>query len=135
MDHDMMMTMARHSGAMHVARIKSSHVDRQGQRRDYRSVYLRRSFRDGGKVKHEQLANLSMLPADAIDAIEATLKGKRLVPVQEAFTITRSLPHGHVAAVTAMAHQLSLPALLGPSCRQRGLVLALMVSRVLRPDS
>jgi hypothetical protein len=120
---------------MHVARISSGHVDKSGQRREYRSVYLRRSFRDGGKVKHEQLANLSMLPAEAIDAIEATLKGKRLVPVQEAFTITRSLPHGHVAAVTAMAHQLGLPALLGPSCRQRDLVLALIVSRVLRPGS
>jgi Transposase DDE domain len=120
---------------MHVARISSGHVDKSGQRRVYRSVYLRRSFRDGGKVKHEQLANLSMLPAEAIDAIEATLKGKRLVPVQEVFTITRSLPHGHVAAVTAMAHQLSLPALLGPSCRQRDLVLALIVSRVLRPGS
>ena len=120
---------------MHVARISSGHVDKSGQRRVYRSVYLRRSFRDGGKVKHEQLANLSMLPAEAIDAIEATLKGKRLVPVQEVFTITRSLPHGHVAAVTAMAQQLGLPALLGPSCRQRDLVLALIISRVVRPAS
>src|SRR5712675_1197013 len=127
--------MANRPGGMHVARISSGHVDKSGQRRVYRSVYLRRSFRDAGKVKHEQLANLSMLPAEAIDAIEATLKGKRLVPVQEVFTITRSLPHGHVAAVTAMAQQLGLPALLGPSCRQRDLVLALIVSRVLRPGS
>jgi hypothetical protein len=127
--------MVNRPGAMHVARISSGHVDKSGQRREYRSVYLRRSFRDGGKVKHEQLANLSMLPAEAIDAIEATLKGKRLVPVQEAFTITRSLPHGHVAAVTAMAHQLGFPALLGPPCRARDLVLALIISRVLRPGS
>src|SRR5260370_42252822 len=111
--------MANRPGAMHVARISSGHVDKSGQRRVYRSVYLRRSFRDGGKVKHEQLANLSMLPAEAIDAIEATLKGKRLVPVQEAFTITRCLPHGHVAAGAAMRPPLSLPPLLGPSCAQR----------------
>ena len=51
------------------------------------------------------------------------------------FTIARSLPHGHVAAVAAMAHQLGLPALLGPSCRSRDLVLALIVSRVVRPAS
>src|SRR5712675_1556549 len=127
--------MANRPGAMHVARITTGHVDKSGRRRQYRSVYLRRSFRDGGKVKHEQLANLSMLPAEAIDAIEATLKGKPLVPVEEAFTITRSLPHGHVAAVTAMARTLGLAALLGPPCRQRDLVLALIVSRVLRPGS
>ena len=55
--------------------------------------------------------------AEAVAAIEATLKGKRLVPAGEAVTITRSLPHGHVAAVAAMAHKLGLPALLGPACR------------------
>jgi hypothetical protein len=135
MDHGMMMTMARHSGAMHVARIKSSHVDRQGQRRDYQSVYLRRSFRDGGKVKHEQLANLSALPEPAITAIEAVLAGHPLAPVDARFQVSRSLPHGHVAAVWAQATALGLPALLGPAGRDRDLVMALIVSRVIRPSS
>jgi hypothetical protein len=129
------MVMARYRGAMHVARIRSSHVDRQGRRRDYESVYLRRSYRDGGRVKHEQLANLSPLPAHVVDAIEAALKGQRLVPADEAVTITRSLPHGHVAAVAALARQLRLPAVLGPACRERDLALALIISRVVRPDS
>jgi hypothetical protein len=120
---------------MHVARIKSSHVDQQGRRRDYESVYLRRSYRDAGKVKHEQVANLSPLPGHVIDAIEAGLKGERLVPAGQAVTIIRSLPHGHVAAVMAMARQLRLSALLGPACRERDLVLALIISRVVRPGS
>jgi len=120
---------------MHVARTPSKYVDTAGTVRRYESVLVRRSYRDGKKVRHETLANLSKLPADAIDAIEATLKGQRLVPAQEAFTITRSLPHGHVAAVTAMAHRLGLPALLGPACRSRDLVFALIVSRVVRPKS
>src|SRR6266853_612238 len=90
MNHDTIMTVTRHSGAMHVARIKSSHVDRQGRRRDYQSVYLRRSFRDGGKVKHEQLANLSALPEPATTAIEAVLAGHSLAPVDARFQITRS---------------------------------------------
>jgi hypothetical protein len=55
--------------------------------------------------------------------------------VGEAVTITRSLPHGHVAAVAAIAHQLGLPALLGPACRKRDIALALIVSRVIRPGS
>jgi hypothetical protein len=120
---------------MHVARIKSSHVDKAGRRRDYQSVYLRRSYRDGGKVKHEQLANLSALPEAAITAIEAVLAGATMVPAETVCTITRSLPHGHVAAVMAMARKLGWPALLGPACRQRDLVVALIVSRVLRPTS
>ena len=120
---------------MHVARIRGRHVDRQGRRRDYESRYLRRTYRDGGKVKHETLANLSGLPEQAVDAIEAALKGTPLVPAGQAVTITSSLPHGHVAAVHAMAARLGLPALLGPACRRRDLALALVVSRVVAPAS
>jgi hypothetical protein len=122
-------------GAMHVARNRRVYVTQSGEEKTYESVLLRRTFREGGKVKHETLANLKPLPADAVAAVEATLKGDRLVPAGSEFTITRSLPHGHVAAVAAMAHQLGLPGLLGPSCRARDLVLALVISRVVRPAS
>jgi hypothetical protein len=120
---------------MHVARIRGSHVDQQGRRREYESRYLRRTYRDGGKVKHETLANLSALPGQAVDAIEAALKGTVLAPAGEAVTITGSVPHGHVAAVHAMAAKLGLPALLGPACGQRDLALALIISRVVAPAS
>ena len=62
--------------AMHVARIKSSHTDKQGRRREYESRLLRRTYRDGGKVRHETLANLSRLPDHVVDAVEAALKGE-----------------------------------------------------------
>src|SRR6266508_40385 len=127
--------MSARGGGMHVARNKRTYVAKSGEERVYESVLLRRTFRDGGKVRHETLANLRALPDDAIAAIEATLKGQRLVPAEEAFTITRSLPHGHVAAVAAMAHKLGLAALLGPVCRERDLVLALIISRVVNPCS
>jgi hypothetical protein len=120
---------------MHVARIRGSHVDRQGRPRDYESRYLRRTYRDGGKVRHETLANLSGLPGQTVDAIEAALKGTPLVPAGQAVTITASLSHGHVAAVHAMAVRLGLPALLGPAGRPRDLALALIVSRVVAPAS
>ena len=107
--------MAARSGAMHVARNKRSYVAKSGERRVYESVLVRRTYRDGGKVRHETLANLSALPAEAVAAIEATLKGERLVPAGQAVTITGSLPHGHVAAAHAMARELGLPALLGPA--------------------
>ena len=120
---------------MHVARNKRTYVAKTGERRVYESVLVRRTYRDGGKVRHETLANLSALPAEAAAAVEATLKGQRLVPAAEAVTITRSVPHGHVAAVHAMAAKLGLPALLGPAGRARDLALALVISRVVSPAS
>jgi hypothetical protein len=127
--------MAAHGGVMHVARNRRTYTAKSGEQRVYESVLVRRTYRDGGKVRHETLANLSALPAEAVSAIEATLKGERLVPAGQAVTITGSLPHGHVAAVHAMARELSLPALLGPAGRQRDLALALIISRVTRPGS
>ena len=120
---------------MHVARIRSGYTDKEGQRREYESRYLRRTYRDDGKVRHETLANLSGLPETMIDSIEAALKGAALVPAARAVTILRSLPHGHVAAVHAMAVKLGLPALLGPACPERDLALALIISRVVAPAS
>ncbi len=120
---------------MHVARNRRTYVAKSGDQRVYESVLVRRTYRDGSKVRHETLANLSALPADAVAAIEATLKGERLVPPGQAVTITASLPHGHVAAVHASAVKLGLPALLGPACAERDLALALVISRVVAPAS
>jgi hypothetical protein len=114
---------------------KTGYVDKQGRRRDYSSAYLRRTYREAGKVKNETVANLSALPDHVIDLIDAGLKGKALVPAGEAVAITRSVPHGHVAAVHAMARKLGLPALLGPAGPQRDLALALVISRVAAPAS
>ena len=120
---------------MHVARIRSGYTDKEGRRHEYESRYLRRTYRDGARVKHETLANLSGLPEAVTDSIEAALKGTALVPAAQAATILRSLPHGHVAAAHAMAVKLGLPALLGPVCPERDLALALVISRVVAPAS
>jgi hypothetical protein len=128
--------MARNSGKVHVVRVrKTGYVDKQGRPRDYSSAYLRRTYREAGTVKNETVANLSALPDHVIDLVDAGLKGQQLVPAGEAVTITRSVPHGHVAAVHAMAAKLDLPALLGPAGRHRDLALALVISRVARPAS
>jgi hypothetical protein len=110
-------------------------VLRDGTERTYEWHLLRRSFRDSGKVRKETLANLSHLPPEAITAVRAVLAGKTLVDVDAAFEVTRSLPHGHAAAIHAMARQLGFPALLGPPGPQRDLAYALIISRVLRPAS
>src|SRR5580700_7719861 len=131
----MIVVMTAHGGAMHVARNRRTYTAKSGEQRVYESVLVRRTYRDGAKVRHETLANLSALPADAVAAIEATLKGERLVPAGQAVHITASVPHGHVAAVHAAAVQLGLAALLGPAGRPRDLALALIISRVAAPAS
>jgi hypothetical protein len=122
------------TGGMHVVRVRSRHTSKSGEAREYESRLLRRSFRKpDGKVGNETLANLSALPAAAVDAVEAVLKGKTLVEAGAAVSVTRSRAHGHVALVHAAAAQLGLPALLGPACRERDLAYALIVSRVVAP--
>ena len=120
---------------MHVETSRSHQVLRDGTERTYERHLLRRSFRDGGKVRKETLANLSQLPPDAVAAVRAVLAGKTLIDAGAALEVTRSLPHGHAAAVHAMARKLGFPALLGPPGPHRDLACALIISRVLRPAS
>jgi len=122
--------------AMHVARIRSRHTGKDGQEREYESRLLRRTYRDGDKVRHETIAKLSGLPDSVVDAVEAALKGEVLVPAGEAaVTVARSVPHGHVAAAWAMARKLGMPALLGPAGPERDLALGLVISRAVHPGS
>jgi hypothetical protein len=108
-------------------------VTDSGEPRVYETHLLRRTFREDGKVKHETLANLSALGAEQVEVLRRSLKGETFVSADAAATVLRSLPHGDVAAVMAMARSLGLPTLLGPACRQRDLALALIVSRVVHP--
>ena len=102
----------------------------------YTSHLLRRSYREGGKVRHENLGNLSHLPVEIIDVIRAMLAGRRLVDLDEDFEICRSLPHGHVAAVLGVLRGLDLERLLGRDrCRERDLVVAMICQRLIGPGS
>ncbi len=105
-----------------------STTTRRSGGREYTATLLRRSYRQDGKVKKETLANLSHLPAEAIDAIRRVLAGETLVGAGDAFAIERSLPAGHVNAALAMARRLELAKLLDRSrCRERDLCLAMIV--------
>jgi len=113
-----------------------STTTRRSGDREYTATLLRRSYRQDGKVKKETLANLSHLPAEAIDAIRRVLAGETLVNAQDAFEIERSLPAGHVNAALVMARRLELAKLLDRSaCRERDLCLAMILGRVICPGS
>src|SRR6266581_3868179 len=127
--------MTRRSGAMHVETSRSHQVLKDGTERVYQRHLLRRSYREAGKVRKETLANLSHLPDEAVGAVRLALAGKTVIDAGAGLEVTRSLPHGHVAAVVAQARALGFPALLGPPGRDRDLAFALIISRVTRPAS
>lgn len=120
---------------VHVTTHRRQYTGRDGVEKEYLTTLLRRSFRDGGKVRNETVANLSALPEAAVEAIRAVLAGKDLVEAGAGVKIVRSVPHGHVAAVWAMAQQVGLIKLLGPAGRMRDLALALIISRAVAPQS
>src|SRR6266511_2392748 len=125
----------RRPGAMHIETARSHQTLKDGTERVYQRHLLRRSYRQGGKVRKQTLANLSHLPDEAIAALRLVLGGKTVVDADAALQVERSAGHGHVAAVHTIARQLGLPALLGPAGRERDLAYALLVSRVVRPRS
>jgi transposase len=109
---------------------------RQGTHREYVTHLLRRSYREGGTVKNETLANLSHLPDAVIELIRGALAGRHYVDADGAFDIERSLPAGHVQAALSMARRLEFARLLdrAPS-RERDLCLAMICQQALAPGS
>jgi transposase len=100
------------------------------------AILLRESYRQAGKVKSRTLANLSHWPEQKIDALRAVLRGQSVAKVDQAFSITRSLPHGHVAAVLGMLRKLGLDKMIAPRrSKRRDQVLAMIVARIIDPLS
>ena len=117
---------------VHIAEIKKTYKGTE-----YTSVYLRRTFREGGRVQHETVGNLSDLPDDLLATIKRRLAtGLPLVGDGGTMSIRRSLPHGNVAVVLGTLRNLGLDQIIGArSCRERSLVMAMIVDRVISPGS
>jgi hypothetical protein len=101
------------------------------------AILLRESYREDGKVCKRTLCNLSDWAPAHIEGLRGVLKGGTVIPAERAaFTVLRSLPHGHVAAALGTARRIGLDRVLGPTGnRCRDLVLALLVARILEPTS
>jgi hypothetical protein len=116
---------------MHVAKI-----ERRYKGKVYASYLLRRSVRDGPRVRHQTLGNLSRLPLPVIDLVRRSLQGEAFLAPGDSFEIVRSLPHGHVAAVLGALRKSGLEEVIASRrSRERDLVLAMVVARVLDPKS
>ncbi len=102
------------------------------------AVLLRESYRDGKKIRKRTIANLTQMPAHVIEGIKALLKGESVTgqPLEKSFEIIRSFPHGHVVAALQTMRNIGLEAILDPrGARQRDLVSAMIISRILNPGS
>src|SRR5271167_490253 len=101
------------------------------------AILLRESYRQHGKVRKRTLCNLSDWPAAHVEGLRGVLKGGTVIPAgRDAFTVIRSLPHGHVAAALGIARRIGLEGILGPDAnRCRDLALAMLVGRILDPVS
>ena len=105
------------------------------------AILLRESYRDGDRIRKRTLLNLSDWPAERVEGLRGLLKGGVVIPAgQEAFTVERSLPHGHVAAVLGTLRVIGLGPPAGAEDprepnRPRDLVLAMIVNRVIAPAS
>jgi len=103
------------------------------------AILLRESFREHGTVKTRTLANITHLGPRQIQALRLALSGSLPATgtsLPESFRIVRSLPHGHVAAVLGCLRKLQLDSILDPApSRQRELVIAMIVARIIEPAS
>jgi hypothetical protein len=117
--------------------IAAMYIEAVPNRNSPPAVLLRESYRDDGKVKKRTLANLSCLSGEVIEGLKVLLRGGVAVPsAQEVFTIERSLPHGHVAAVLGAARACGAEAWFGVApAPLRPLLLAMLVARVVSPAS
>ena len=126
--------MTASSRAVHVATITKHH-----QGKTYVTHLLRHTYREGGKVKHLTVGNISALPDDLIDVIRKRLAGGPQEPRStdnDDFEIVRNLPHGHVAAVLGTLQKIGLDQLIASkACREAKLVTAMIVLRIIAPGS
>jgi transposase len=103
------------------------------------AILLRESYRRDGKVKTRTVANITHLASTQIEALRSALAGSLAAPATpwpDSFHISRSLPHGHVAAVLGCLRKLQLDSILDPApSRQRDLVIAMIVARIIEPAS
>jgi transposase len=112
------------------------YIDIVPNRKSPPAILLRKSVRQGKKIVKQTIANLSSLSLEQAHAIRQILKGEQLVRPEEHFTIVSSRAHGHVHACLKAVKALKLDqAISSRRSRERDLVIAMLVSRIIDPQS
>lgn len=123
--------MAKRGGAVHVVTTR-----RRYKGREYATHLLRRSYREGDKVKNETLGNLSHLPDAVIEIVRRALRGETFAPVEDRLEIVASRGHGDTDAALLAMRRLGLASLLSARpCREADLVMAMVAARIVAPHT
>lgn len=123
--------MEKKQKGLYIAEIKNKYKDKV-----YHTYLLRRSYREGGKVKQKTFANLTALPDGTREIIRQNLQGRTFVPLDDAIEVTRSRAYGHIAAVRKIYQDLNLAQLISAQpCRERVLVESMIVARIINPQT
>jgi transposase len=100
------------------------------------AILLREGWREGNKTLKRTLANLSDWPKEKIETFRRLLRDETLVSPQDLLATQKTLPHGHVEAILLALRKLGLDSMISAQrCRERDLVLAMIVERLLDPCS
>lgn len=113
------------------------HIDTIPNRKSTPTVLVRRSYREGGKVKKQTLSNITRMPPEYIEVWRGMMRGElRALPKDGGFSVERTLPHGHVAAVVGMVRKLGVDRMLDRTATgKRALVVGMLAARLLNPCS
>ena len=112
------------------------YIERVPNRNSRPALLLRAAWREGKQIRKRTLANLTDWPAAKVETLRRLLRGEALAAPQQLFTIERAVPHGHVEAILGTVRRLGLDTVVAAKrCRERDLVLALVVERILHPCS
>lgn len=116
---------------------KSSSTSSSGK--TYRTVLIRESYREGGKVKNRTLANLKNLPDDLINAIQWSLQNKDGVSALQAaqvpgLEIIQGKSVGDLLMLKHLATQLGITKALGTDFQGK-LALWQVMARVIAQGS
>jgi transposase len=100
------------------------------------AILLREGWREGNTTRKRTLANLSHWPQEKIETFRRLLRDEPLVSPRDLLATQKTLPHGHVEALLLALRKLGLDAMLSAQrCRERDLVLAMILERLLDPCS
>ncbi len=111
---------------MYVETIKSKRTGKS-----YKSVLVRESYREDGKVMHRTLANVSKLPASVVEQLKQALSGNGSVPLDDIQT-SASREYGGSFALLELSRMIGLDTILYSRKQPwREDALAMIVGRVL----
>ncbi len=110
-------------------------IKKQGSK-VYKTILVRESYRDNGKVRHRTIANISKLPAEHIRQLRASLKGEKGNFRVSDLGVGRSYEYGGSFVLRELAKEIGLDkAIFSRKTQWRENILAMITGRILYQGS